>query len=688
MSWKSSKLGSNFYRPNEFAKEFNELQSKLLDSEGEPRYKLDIIVLSCLSISSLKKYSQLLSKFSDKETIVLVDGNCGVDLEKLIIPIFSDSCSCVLSVLCDVEGRQLSSGSYALVNDNYRFSFGVSYVVPNNAQDQTLVYNLQATQKIFEDRDSILNCMLTQLECTKVEEIIRMVPTNKNEMAVKIWEYVIPRISLNLLSIVFEQFDYDKLLENPASSLCFKTLVEELIRICYAQCGGIVVKFIDSDSKVKSRQPMDIEKVLGSINYDKILEEAKTRKRQMDEFTINEYPEFLTLSFEAYCFYHRLEYPAHVLLYQPIFLAEKYGLSYPSLNFLFAFYCRLLSISGFSIEGGYLKVSTPSLLFGRNAHLPKDDEHGMVADRCKSDDKCPENDTSNKKKNSNNNKDEFEKGITAEFSSYRSRFFPHKEAATVKTRSWFSALHRPRANSIFNSSSCTDPNVLERESSVEPCNNSPPSDKREDGKSFLFDKFESRKCNCQCHQIVKWDAGGNDKQNSQDLVDEYIKLPSFRKKEVRGRYFQQKPSKSLVPTVTAKQPVAISTFNSFEDEIRSSLFGIPSCYGTSSYQGNFQGSKEYQSFLSLREVESRKLWKMKRSYLIDAGYVSRPSTHPDQPYHDQIKLLRRINMGGILSVTTSRYGNVDSSQKIFDEWRKGSRHIGLPDKTSTESKIE
>ena len=38
-------------------------------------------------------------------------------------------------------------------------------------------------------------------------------------MALKMWELLIPKISLNILSIIYEQFDYEKMLENKSTEI-------------------------------------------------------------------------------------------------------------------------------------------------------------------------------------------------------------------------------------------------------------------------------------------------------------------------------------------------------------------------------------------------------------------------------------------------------------------------------------
>ncbi|SCU78211.1 LAFA_0A05512g1_1 [Lachancea sp. 'fantastica'] len=608
VSWKSSKLGSSFYRPNVFAKELQDLEPQLVDSEKNRKYKIDAIIVSCLSLPSLDRCCQVLSNYSDKDTVVLMNANFAVELENMAIDRFAD-CSCgVVSILCDVEARQLSSGSYALVNDNCCFYVGLTNMsstkrqtmLNNVSKRNTILENVDKIRHIMLDRNSILNTVLAQIQHTQVEEIIIIDPDRSHNMALKVWEHIIPRISMNIVCIVFEQFDHDKLLANSSSRLIFEDLVKELMQICYLQCGKAVARFLKPEG-FDARN--GVEKLVSSIDFQKVVQDTKDRKRQMDMFTINEYPEFLTLSFEAYCFHHRLEYPAHVLLQQPMRLANEFGINYSSLNFLFGFYSRLLSICGYSIEGGPNELGRSSLIL-----------------------------------------------------SIRDQLFSHSESPVVfkdvkksPSRKWKTGLRsklkrksKPEhAGDDLISSSRSVVMQGSNDSSIEICEIEA-SDATSRNRGFQFFGSED----------AADESGAEDNCDTTSAVDELIQLPKFRGRD------------------------EIDADAMFEQELRANPLTMSSRYYFDAYGLADRRSLD-EKRLRPQHWNSSKFWKLQRKYLIETGQRSQPATiagsatMPDRFLWEHLNLLRRVNMGGILSVTTSRYGHVDSSQRLFDDWSRG-----------------
>lgn len=590
-----------------------------------------MIILSCLSFPSLNRYCDLLSRYSGKHTIVLVDASFAAQLEKLVLDKFFDTCACVLSVLCDVETRQLSSGSYALVNDSCKFYLGLTYARKGfnkqaNKQDRLSV-NLQCVQNTFFDEISTLNAMVAQLEGTNVDTIIKLAPEESCEMALKVWEHIIPRISLHILSIVFEQFDYDKLLENSSSRFIFEDLVRELSSICYAQCGEVSEKYLKSKSGPRNPST-SAEDWISQLDFDKVLEETKRRKRQMDRSTINEYPEFLTLSFEAYCFYHRLEFPAHILLHQPIQLASVYRINYSSINFLYGFYSRLLAISGFSIEGEPNKVSAPSLLFGIRTQLANQSEQTLVSKHCLNDDKNASGSASKSK------------GVK---SKLRARFKKIGHGNRERTSGATYSSEDPELSDEESGSSLD--NLLAGDARDRSSTDPEDAGEAQAGRDFMFWCSED-------FQDANSEPEIDDNDNS-SIVDELIKLPNFRKRNFRKQGTQAELTLTTVPL--------------FEQEIRSDPFAMSRYYFDAYKLG------DPKTFLSLKERDSRpaSARRFQRRYPRERAGVTGASTLPENYFRNHVDLMKRVNMGGILSVTTSRYGHVDSSQKMLDNWNRG-----------------
>ncbi|CCK72657.1 Osw2p KNAG_0L00340 [Huiozyma naganishii CBS 8797] len=359
VAWKSTKLGANFYTPNIFTKDLNELGEKLLVTSPEGvtkcKYDIDIIVVSAISIERFEDYCTDLVSFSNKNTIVLVSSDFGCELEPFALKVFGDSCKCVLSILCEVECRQLSLGSYALVNDDHCCIYlGVSYSSKTYSHNQKMIVNANYVNTSLFDNNTSMAKFVNFLQMTKWISIQEM--SQESSMALKIWECLIPKIALNILTVIYEQFDYDILLETKNTETIFQDLVKELFTICKAQCHQVVPVFCRTDDVTGDQ-----------IDFDKIVTYNKKKKRELINTTANEHPEYLSLPFEPYCFFHKFEYPAHILLYQPIVLANRYKVECSNVNFLFGFYSRLLSLSGLSINGGHHKRPT-SLTIESNFH--------------------------------------------------------------------------------------------------------------------------------------------------------------------------------------------------------------------------------------------------------------------------------------------------------------------------------
>lgn len=400
VGWKSTKLGANFYKANIFTKNVDELieritvvKEDLTKTEvGERvsicKYDIDIIIISSISLDKFRETCHDLKKFANSNTIILVSADFGSELELIALKEFGDNCFCVMSILSDVECRQLSLGSYTLVNDNYcKIKIGISYLMKNfpyvkkakkdkekriNDLNKQLEKNFRVYQKICSDngKSNKLNKFIEMLQLTPWIRIDKVL--DPREMSLLIWENIIPKISLNLLTIIYEQFDYNKMLNVKSTNDIFQDLVLELLEISQIQNGFVIDKFIYRD-KVNGKINENLKLTSEMINFDKIISICNSRREQLNKSTANEHPEYLSLPFETYCFYHRFEYPAQILLYQPLQLGQKYSINCSNLNFLYGVYSRLLSLTGLSIKGGHYQTKVQ--LFDKDLKLSLGNEN-------------------------------------------------------------------------------------------------------------------------------------------------------------------------------------------------------------------------------------------------------------------------------------------------------------------------
>ncbi|CCF57750.1 hypothetical protein KAFR_0D01030 [Kazachstania africana CBS 2517] len=661
VAWKSTKLGANFYTPNIFSKDVVGLNEVLLENNN-CKYNIDIVIVSGISLDSFEKNCELLSNFTNKNTIVMVSSDFACELESIALTYFAGKCKCVLSLLCEVECRQLSLGSYALVNDDHcSMTLGISYISGHYSVATPMLQNelvaIQELQNISKSKLLKFNQLLEVAEWIKIK-----LESDSSKMSLKIWESIIPKISLNILSIIYEEFDYETLLKTPSTEAIFKSVVTELLDICHLQCESMIEQFEDADT----------------ISFDRIIEYTKQKDKELVSTTTTEHPEYLSLPFEAYCFYHRFEYPAHILLYQQIELARNYNTSYSSLNFLFGFYSRLLSLSGLSITGGRLEQNVTmfnnrlSINIGKN-ELEKDEKKPKKVKKDKG------NKSSKKRHNKEKKKERKPKEETL----------------------------KPKLDGTFNLSSATDPNItaeletlyLGIESFTDFHFDSPSNMpiNQIDGENLLeTDEEESSEFSETDDSTTETDSGSENRNipgehseksvyfeddelfkefnysnfqgitSTSSLHNKSISLPSLRKQQVK----LESHGVVNIPHFNTKLNNIGGGFYDLETQIRTSQHLM-----TQEYRNFFKSLFDNNPYLvedglTKREVfESRQqqfanqrmnFWKRQRHFNVTRGTIPRPKTTPYEDLLNHVSVLNKGNTGDILPYTTSRYGEVDT----------------------------
>lgn len=640
VAWKSTKLGANFYTPNIFTKDINELPDKLQDN-GTNKYSIDIMLISAISLQAFETTCELLSGFTSNNTTVLISTDFGCELEPVAMSYFGGKCKCVLSISCEVECRQLSLGSYALVNDDQcTITLGLTYCDENFETDTCILENTKAALlELKGTTSSNVNRFLLELNVTKW--IKSQLILDSKQMALKMWEVIIPKISLNILSIIYEQFDYDKMLENKSTEIIFRDLVQELFGICFAQCRNKVNKFLKVTGEGEEE-----------INFKKIVKYCESKKLQLINSTANEHPEYLSLPFEPYCFYHRFEYPAQILLHQPIILAKKYNVPCSNLNFLYGFYTRLLTLSGLSINGGRCEHALSMLdnRIGGGMNVAAGINGGQDL-------------TDGDNKDGHNRKMAVDKNT--------------KEGSYISLTQRFSMASPVSAN---------DPAL--------------PADLK---KLYLGAEYIS---NCDANlsseeQPLKSPVGVDMGHNDQRLTDNvrhtfedaYLaNEDGFSSLGIDNRD-STKPTKPLEKLGIIAVPHFIRRFStkrsnkdksnamsrphttsSLELQLRSNHFTFAKEYQDLHRQLNYEAKPKTQTELDSRrrnyaELESQ-MWKIKHRFNIHRGALPRPRTNPYEVLLDHIEVLNSGNTGDILRFTTSRYGGVDTYDSILKDQSK------------------
>ena len=377
ISWKSNKLGSNFYTPNVFIND--------MDSEGKNSSSTDLneklknflinyLFISCNSIFELKRVCKKLANVINESTIVFVESNFAVNLdflvyEQLKLERGKGSEVAVFGVLSDLEGRKLTSGSFTLLSNDIDYYFGLTYIQSIKELSNDFLNYLKKIGGQLNDKDSKLNIFFDSLNSSG-ENMIKFhkMSIYGNELAIRVWEHVIPKMAFNIISIIYEDTEYDHFIgknQSMARELSLNIL-KELTIIAYYHCN-CDFELINPNNKNKNfvnqltflpyiKSSKDIANIESLLDYEKCLSLILKKKKFLNSEThIENSPEFVSLSFEAYSFYHKLEFPASILLTQPAELSKKYNLQSVCLKFLSQFYERLCILSGMPV---YLTNST------------------------------------------------------------------------------------------------------------------------------------------------------------------------------------------------------------------------------------------------------------------------------------------------------------------------------------------
>ncbi|KKA03226.1 Outer spore wall protein 2 [Hanseniaspora uvarum DSM 2768] len=392
ISWKSDKLGSNFYTPNLFIKDiFN--NSNSIQSILNNDFKINYIFLSCDSIFELNNVCDCLNEIISNETVIFVESNFAVDLDLHVYKHYQTKFHknvVVFSVLSDLEGRKLTSGSYILLSENINFYFGLSYVQNANSFSDDFSIYLNIMNKQFSKADSRFHLFIDAMNATKEAIIfLHKISLQSNELAIRIWNNIIPKIIFNIISIIYEDTDYIHFMDENKSlarDLSENTL-KEMTKIAYAQCNNDFELINPSKGKANllnvDQQFLPFvssykELETSNMNYDHLVDLIlQSHKKLNAEKHNKDSPEYVTFSFEAYCFYHKIEYPASIMFSQIFALSKKYSLESMCLKFLSQFYERLCILSGmpFYLSDNDKKINgletnanlkKQSLIFGRS----------------------------------------------------------------------------------------------------------------------------------------------------------------------------------------------------------------------------------------------------------------------------------------------------------------------------------
>lgn len=289
----------------------------------------DLILLSVSDFNETKILCQKLKPKTHLETLVLVDASFGVYFEGLILEFLPHLM--VLSVLCDPDIKLIKKFNYQIINEPEYFTVRVGFScfpLYDYFNDEKLI-----AQKTLESNgflsglNTTLDQIMENLDGLKlIKHQTRLVNSQgKNDDSCQslcsfIWINCLKKISLEVMSIIFEEFNYEHFLTDLSIRPIFSDLVKELLEIA-TKCGAPdVSRLLDGDvnepceSLVKSYTKEQLQLMKDSFETD---------------------PIFLSHSEILYSFAHDLNYPLTMLMLQPLIFSSCLELPNSSIGFLY-----------------------------------------------------------------------------------------------------------------------------------------------------------------------------------------------------------------------------------------------------------------------------------------------------------------------------------------------------------------
>lgn len=618
ISWKSTKSSSGSYKPNVTVNDFVAL-SKVYKTG-----KIDIIIISSQSISQFNNQLRSLERFIHDDITIIIDSNFAVELEILSLAKYPNATT--ISVVTDAEVKRLSVGSYLLMSESTSFKFGISYDC--DTKEKVLKENVNRYNNYSQDYGSNFKVLLEVLRRGDNMSSVDVILAENNVFGLLVWEWLIPKISLNILAIVFEHDSYDDLLENDSNAKVFRQLVQELMDIYFKQTnGGIIRSYISNDQK--------------KPEYNAVVQRLKNRQRSLERSVGNKYPHCLTINYEAYCFYNEIAYPSSLLFEQCINLADKYDCGSSNLTFLSSLYCRQPNHGGTPLKNEHpLGSKKTSFLRGKKTIV------------------------------------NFEQRSLSTDYSQITKGRPKKVKVKGKQKSSKSTLKVTSKYDLKSPDLQLPQDIQEMYLGCDSINFSLPltpkmidiqfdttSDDLQESSASDVDSDESisvhprRERMLSQRSLIRVSANSN--MHEDDNIDPSLKLPLF--KGFKGAVQR--------PMTTGRLEMT-----DLEWQLRNGYADLPKqmLRATKDELKN-NGAIRHQSLAG-------QYWKLIKQQHINNGQLARPITSQEDILRFHCETLTKSQVH--LSTTTNRYGDLDFSDNIFEHWkqRKGSLYRLLSDR--------
>lgn len=231
-----------------------------------------------------------------------------------------------LSILCDADIKLIGKSQFQIFNESdISVSIGFScFPLPRYAHEEKITDSIKKTNKYLMSTDTELDEIMNKIGLKPIK-FLNIKENNTQSFCSYLWLNCINLIAFDVLSIVFEDLEFTKILKKEETSHIFDNIIDELITIALKAGAPDLFNLIkDKDNPGPSLAHCYKEKI------------SKNKPRD---------PLYLNHSNVIYCFVHQIKLPLSFLILQPLLLAEAIDVKTPSLQFIYAIYSRIEKIT-------------------------------------------------------------------------------------------------------------------------------------------------------------------------------------------------------------------------------------------------------------------------------------------------------------------------------------------------------
>lgn len=275
--------------------------------------KFDLIIVSTKSLKELSSLPNVLKPITNNDTKIFIESSGFIQLESFLKNSKDLNNLDIFSIMTDYDIRQIANNQFKQFSSNENngnkcnIYIGGKISAGPTKKKKTLL--LKDSSKYSSDTIKVLATLETLFQKLFPSDTISNCHKSYNEFLSTQWNLAISRICLDPLSIIFEETDSKKLVDEVLAKPLISGIITEIITIAKSM----------------------------NIKLDgKIDNENKLIKNWLNEYNNNKIPALL------YNFIHRTsDLNLDLLILQPILLADDHDIKTPYLEFLYTMMCQM-----------------------------------------------------------------------------------------------------------------------------------------------------------------------------------------------------------------------------------------------------------------------------------------------------------------------------------------------------------